>query len=275
MARPIWSGSITFGLVIVPVKLYSAVREKEVRFHELHDEDGARLQHKRVCSADGKEVPYEHVARGFEVAKDQYVVLSDEELAALDPKGGRSIDIDRFVDRSEIDPLFYDRAYYSMPDRGADKPYALLVKTMEEEKKVAIGRMIMRTKQYLVAIRPQKGVLTIETMHYADEIVDPGSLEDRPRAAHPSAQELAMARQLVGTLVAPFDAKDFKDEHRERVQELIRRKSEGEEIKAPKEEKPRRVKDLMAALKASLEASDGDGAQAKPRRKARAKKKAA
>jgi len=275
MARPIWTGSITFGLVIVPVKLYSAVREKEVRFHELHDEDGARLQHKRVCSADGKEVSYEHVVRGFEVAKDQYVVLTDDELAALDPKGSRSIDIDRFVDRSEIDPLFYDRAYYSVPDRGADKPYALLVATMEEEKKVAIGRMILRTKQYLVAIRPREGILTIETMHYADEIVDPESLEDRPKAARPSAQELAMARQLVGTLVGPFDAGDFKDEHREQVQELIRKKSEGEAIEAPREEKPRHVKDLMAALKASLEASGNGAREAKPRRKTRAKKKAA
>src|SRR2546421_12977173 len=171
MPRSIWSGAISFGLVNVPVKLYSAVSKKTVRFHQLHDKDGVRIQQKRVCPADEEEVPYEHIVKGYEISPDEYVVVTQEELEALEPQKTRSIDIEDFVDLDEIDPLFYDHPYYLAPDTGATKPYKLLLEVLKTTNKVAIARVVIRSKEYLTAIRPPGDVLTMETMLFHDELI--------------------------------------------------------------------------------------------------------
>jgi DNA end-binding protein Ku len=254
MARPIWTGAISFGLVNVPVKLVSAVRQKEVHFHMLHDEDGGRIEFKRVCKKDGEEVPYEHIVKGYEISKGKSVVLTKKELAALDAQSTRAIDIEDFVAQEEIDPIHYDATYYLVPDRGAQKPYLLLLEAMRKTDRVAVGRMVMRTKQYLVTLRPMGKALALTTMQYADEIVPISDLEGLPAAsAKPTGRELELAEKLIDSLSSPFQPKKYKDDHRERVLELIERKAAGEEIvvDAPKE-KPAKTVDLFEALKASL-----------------------
>src|ERR687888_903662 len=176
MPRSIWSGAISFGLVNVPVKLYSAVSRKNVRFHQLHDKDGVRIQQKRVCPADDEEVPYDNIVKGYEISPDRYVVIEPDELEALDPKKTRSIDIQDFVDLDEIDPLYYEHPYYLAPDTGAAKAYKLLLEALKATNKVAIARVVIRSKEYLTAIRPAGDVLTMETMLFADELIDPGEL---------------------------------------------------------------------------------------------------
>src|SRR4029453_14543563 len=162
MPRAIWSGAISFGLVNVPVKVYSAVSRKTVRFHQLHDKDGVPIRQKRVCPKDKKEVPYEHIVKGYEIGKDKYVVVTPEELEAIDPKKTRTIDIEDFVDLEEIDPLYYEHPYYSLPDTGPARPNNLLLSALQESNKVAIARVVIRSKEYLTAIRPADGVLTME-----------------------------------------------------------------------------------------------------------------
>jgi DNA end-binding protein Ku len=279
MARSIWRGAISFGLVNVPVKLYSAVSKKTVRFNQLHDEDGQRIQMKRVCSADGEEVPYEHIVKGYEISPDRYVVISPEELDALDPAKTRTIDIEDFVDLDEIDPLFYEHPYYLVPDTGASKAYKLLLSALEQTNKVAIARVVIRSKEYLTAIRPANGVLTMETMLFSDELVPVDSLDELPDEDVKATQrEVQMARQLIESLAADFDPTKYKDEYRERVLELIEAKAEGQEIAMPEvPEQPSEVPDLMAALEASLaeakkgKAPSGDG---RPAKAAAGKKKA-
>src|SRR2546430_2227719 len=205
MRRPIWSGSISFGLVNVPVKLYSATSPKEVRFHMLHDKDGGRIQQKRVCSIDGHEVPWEHIVKGFEVSKGRYVSVTREELSAFDPKGTRSIDIEDFAELSQIDPIYYESTYYLLPDKGAQKPYALLLEAMRKTGRVGVARFVLRTKQYLAAVRPLGKALAISTMLYADEVVDQSELDGLPGSeAKPREKELHMAEQLVGRLRTPW-----------------------------------------------------------------------
>jgi len=255
MARPIWSGSISFGLVNVPVKLFSATSPKEVRFHMLHDKDGARIQQKRVCSIDGEEVPWEHIVKGFEFSKGRYVPVAREELEAFAPKATRSIDIEDFVDLAQIDPIYYDHSYYLVPDRGAARPYALLREAMKSTGKVGIGQFVLRTKEYLAAVRPVGKALALSTMLHADEVVDQDELEGLPGAdAKPREKELHMAEQLVESLAASFDPKKYKDTYREQVLSLLERKAQGEEIVAePAAEEPRgKVVNLMDALAKSL-----------------------
>ena len=218
MPRPIWSGSISFGLVNVPVKLYSATSPKEVRFHMLHDKDGGRIQQKRVCSIDGHEVPWEHIVKGFEVSKGRYVSVTREELSAFDPKGTKSIDIEDFVELSQIDPIYYETTYFLLPDKGAQKPYALLLEAMRKTGRVGVARFVLRTKQYLAAVRPLGKALAISTMLYADEVVDQSELDGLPGSeAKPREKELHMAEQLVDSLAADFDPKKYKDTWREEV----------------------------------------------------------
>ena len=254
MPRSIWRGAISFGLVNVPVKLYSAVSKKTVRFNQLHDADGERIQQKRVCSKDGEEVPYEHIVKGYEISPERYVMITPEELEAIDPKKTRTIDIEDFVDLNEIDPLFYEHPYYLAPDTGAAKAYMLLLTALEETNKVAIARVVIRSKEYLTAIRPSNGVLTMETMLFADEIVPSAQIEELPDSdVTATKREVDMARQLIDSLSSEFDPGKYRDEYRERVLELIERKAQGEEIvvqTAPEE--PAKVPDLMAALEASL-----------------------
>jgi DNA end-binding protein Ku len=266
MARPIWSGSITLGLVVVPVRLFTAVRDKTVHFHQLHDKDGVRLKQKRICPEDGEEVSIDHVIRGYEVSKDHFVTLSDDELDALDPKGGKSIEIERFVDQAEIDPIYYDRVYYLAPAEGVERPYALLREALAQSSKVAIGRVILHTKQYLAAVRPFDRALALATMHFPDEVIPIADVEELAfSVAKLKPQELALARQLIGALEGKFEPGEYEDEHRKRVLELIDKKAAGEEIVVqPQAAAAGQIVDLMEALEASLAQAKTDGASSKP-----------
>ena len=262
MARAIWSGSISFGLINVPVKVYSAISRKTVRFHQLHDKDGVPIRQKRVCPKDKKEVAYEHIVKGYEIAKDKYVVVTPEELEAIDPKRTRTIDIQDFVDLDEIDPVYYDHPYYLAPDKGAGKAYRLLQQAMEDAGKVAIARVVIRTKEYLAAIRPTEGALTMTTMVFGDEVVPPKNIDELPaRNGEASPKEVEMARRLIESLSVEFDPGRYHDEYRERVLELIERKAAGEEISIQEPEEDRGAPpDLMAALEASLAEARGSNA---------------
>jgi DNA end-binding protein Ku len=257
MARAIWSGSISFGLVNIPVKLYSAVSRKSVHFNQLDASTGSRVKQKRVSAETGEEVPWEQIVKGYELPGGSYVVITEEELAALDPKAVRTIEIQEFVEQADIDPIFYDAAYYLAPDAAA-KPYALLARAMEEEGKVGIAKFVLRTKQYLAAVRPQDGRLLLSTMVYADEINDPAEVPELVELAEVdvSTKELAMARQLIETLAADFEPERFHDTYRQAVLELVDRKAEGEDVVVPAAgEEPVKVVDLMAALEASVAAA--------------------
>jgi DNA end-binding protein Ku len=290
MARSMWSGAISFGLVNVPIKLYSAVSRKTVRFSQLNGETGNKIQQKRMDPETGEEVAYEQIVKGYELTKDRYVVITPDELETLDPEKTRSIDIEDFVDLAEIDPIYYDHPYYLVPDKGAAKAYGLLLNAMREAGKVAIARVVLRSKEQLVAIRPDRDgtLLMMETMIFADEVVPKDELDGLPEAKElkASARELKMAQQLIDSLASEFDPSRYKDEYREKVLELIERKASGEEIAVqPEAAAPAKVPDLMAALEASLAAvreqgsgngsnGDGDGPKRKaaaPRAKAKAK----
>jgi DNA end-binding protein Ku len=261
MARSMWSGAISFGLVNVPVKLFSAVSRKTVRFHQLNGDTGNRIQQKRVDPETGEEVSYEQIVKGYELTRDRYVVINPDELDALDPEKTRTIDIEDFVDLDDIDPVYYDHPYYLVPDTGATKAYGLLLNAMKESGKVAIARVVLRSKEQLVAIRPADDVLMMETMIFADEVVPPEELDGLPEAKElkASERELKMAQQLIDSLSSEFDPAKYHDEYREKVLELIERKAQGEEIAVqPEAPQPAKVPDLMAALEASLAAVKGD-----------------
>src|ERR671933_1066301 len=228
MPRAIWSGAISFGLVNVPVKLYSAVSPKTVRFHQLHGADGVRIQQKRVCPADGEEVPWDEIVKGYEIAPDRYVIIEPGELEALNPKKTRTIDIEDFVDLADIDPIFYDHPYYLAPGPGGAKPYRLLLDAMRESGKVAIARVVIRTKEQLTAIRPVEDALLMSTMIFHDEVIPTDRLDELPDSDEVSTsdKELAMARQLVESLAGEFDPTKYTDTYREEVLALIERKPE-------------------------------------------------
>ena len=269
MARAIWSGAISFGLVNVPIKLYSATSPKTVRFHQLSAKTGVRIRQKRVDPSTDEEVPYEEIVKGYEVTPDHYVMIEPEELDALDPKATKTIDIEEFVDLSEIDPIYYDHSYYLAPSAGGAKPYRLLLDAMRESGRVGIGRVVLRSKQQLCALRPTGDVLTLTTMLWGDEVLAPDRLDelDSVTEAEASDRELKMAEQLIDSLSADWDPDQFHDEYRERVLELIERKAAGEEIAVqPQAEEPSAAPDLMAALEASLAAVKTDGGQ-KPAKK--------
>jgi DNA end-binding protein Ku len=259
MPRPIWSGSISFGLVNVPVKLFSAVNRKTVHFNQIDSRTGSRIKYQKVSAADGSEVPGEAIVKGYELPSGQYVLIDDAELAGLDPEASRTIDIEEFVDLDEIDPLFYDNAYYVAPDKATAKPYALLARAMEETGKVGIARFVMRSKQYLCAVRPKEGMLLLSTMVYADEVNDPAQISEFEAVedAELTDRELTMAKQLVESLASDFDADQFEDTYRSKVLELIERKAAGETglVEVPEIETGEKVVDLMAALEASVAAA--------------------
>jgi DNA end-binding protein Ku len=280
MPRSIWSGAISFGLVNVPIKLYSAVSKKTVRFHQLHGETGSRIQQRRVDPTTGEEVPYDDIVKGYEIGKDRYVVVTPDELEALDPEKTRSIDIEDFVDESEIDPIYYDHPYYLAPATGAEKPYRLLLDAMKQAGKVAIARVVIRNKEQLVAIRPSDNVLTMSTMNFADEVVPADKLDEIGESdgskEKTTKRELDMAQQLIDSLTTDFDPSKYHDTYREQVLDLIERKAAGEEIAAPPEApEPAPVPDLMAALEASLKEAKGKEPKPKQQRKAPANKKKA
>lgn len=268
MARAIWSGSISFGLVNIPIKLATAVRDKDLHFNQLHEQDGGRIRYKKVCSKDGLEVPNEDIAKGYEVASGQYVTLTDEELEAADPKAARTVDIEDFVAQEEIDPAYYDKPYYLVPDKNAHKAYALLLEALTASRKVGIARMVMREKEYLVAIRAKEGALVLETMHFAEEIVPVSSLKEDlgdPAAVPVDKRQLALAQQLIESLTAQFEPEKYKNAHRERLLELIERKAAGHKIVVEPAAVPAgRTADLLVALEASL-AKARKGAAAAPK----------
>jgi DNA end-binding protein Ku len=254
LPNAIWTGSISFGLVTVPVRLVSATRSQDVRFNQLDGETGARIRYRRVSEQTGEEVPTDRIVKGYELEPGRYVVVEGDELAALKPKASRQIEIEDFVDLSEIDPVYFEQPYYLIPDKDAEKAYRLLADVMRQENKVAIGRFVLRSKEALVAIRAIDGALCLETMRYADEVLEPGREVEIPEpTAVPTERELDMARQLVNTLAGRFDPEKYRDEYREEVLALIDRKAAGEEVVAsPTAEEPAKVLDLMAALEASL-----------------------
>ena len=256
MPRAIWSGSISFGLVNIPIKLYNAVSRKNVSFHQVDARTHARVKMKRVSSLDEQEVPYEQIVKGYELSPERYVIIDPAELESLDPEASRTVDIEEFVDLVDIDPVFFDAPYYVAPVKAAEKPYALLARAMEEEGKVAIARYVMRTKQYLAALRPKDGRLVMSTMIYADEISPPEEIAELASldGIAVSDRELTMAKQLIESLSTDFAPEKFRDTYRDRVLELIERKAAGDEtvVEAPAAPDESKVVDLMAALEASV-----------------------
>ena len=262
----------------VPVKLYSAVSRKNVRFHQLNGKTGVRIQQRRVDPTTGEEVPYEDLVKGYELAPDRYVVIAGEELEALDPKKTRTIEIEEFVELADVDPIFYDHPYYLAPGAGGAKPYRLLLDAMRETGKVGIAKVVIRSKEQLVALRPMGDVLAMSTMVFADEVIDPSTIDDIPDAGDVEVRdrEIEIAKQLVESLAADFEPERFRDTYREEVLALIERKAAGEEIavQPARDEEEEPVPDLMAALKASLDAvRGGDAAGEAPKAKPKPKSK--
>jgi DNA end-binding protein Ku len=248
--RPIWSGSISFGLVSVPVRMYSATESKELRFNFLDRRDMSPIGYEKVSKESGKAVPPEEIIRGFEIEKGQYVPIEDEDLDRLDIELTHSIDILDFVDLDEIDPIYFRKAYYLLPQEGAEKPYRLLVKALEETGKVGIAKVVIRNKQHLAALRASDGRLVLETMYYADEIRQPEAVDGDAKLKKP---EVEMAKSLVENLSDTFEPEKYDDTYRKELLELIRAKAEGQELPEPKEEEDGEVVDLMAALRESVE----------------------
>jgi DNA end-binding protein Ku len=274
MARAIWSGSISFGLLNVPVKLYSAVARRSIGLREIRESDGARIRHRRVAEGTDEEVPYENIVKAFEITKDSYVPLTREELETLAPEKSRTIEVQDFVDLDEIDPIYFDSPYYLGPADGAERAYSLLGRAMEGSGKVAIARFVFRNKEHLAAIRPAGGVLTLTTMRFADEVVPPSELGEVLPAEKPKVakREVEMAEQLIDSLTRGFDPSAYRDEYREELLAMIERKAAGEEVvSAPEGEEREATKapDLMAALEESIAAvQDKRGSKAAKKRRA-------
>jgi DNA end-binding protein Ku len=272
MARAIWSGSISFGLLNVPVKLYSAVARRNIALREIRDSDSARIKHRRVAEGTDEEVPYENIVKAYEITPGQYVPLSKEEMSSLAPEKTRAIEVKDFVDLEQIDPIYFDSPYYLGPAEGAEKAYALLAKAMKASGKVAIARFVFRNKEHLAAIRTDGGVLTLTTMRFADEVVPASELEEvlPEQAPKVAKREQEMAEQLIDSLSTDFDPSAYRDEHREQLLALIERKAEGKEIVASDTEATPATKapDLMAALEESIAAVK----DRKPAKKRKAKK---
>src|SRR5688572_9708705 len=262
MARAIWSGSISFGLVSVPVKAFSAVRDHKVHFNQLEKGTGARINYKKVADKSGKEVSGDDIESGYEIASGKYVVVEDDELEKLRPRTSRTIDVADFVDLAEIDPIYYERTYWLGPDgEAAERPYRLLLAAMEDEGKAGIGTVVMRKKQYLAAIRPLDGALAMSTMRFADEVIPQKDVDALPgKGAKPEPKELKLASQIIGSLATDWDPARYHDTYTEELKSLIEAKAKGKKI-VVEEEAPAEsnVLDLMQALEASLEAARKGG----------------
>jgi DNA end-binding protein Ku len=251
MPRSIWNGTITFGMVNVPVKLYSATESKSIHFHEVHVRDGSRIEHRRVCSKEDKEVPYDDIVKGYEVSPGRYVVLESDEVKAAAGDRGKVVHIEEFVDAGDIDPVFFDKTYF-VGSRDDGDAYRLLHEALRRSGRAGIGRFSFHDREYLVAIRALDEVIALHTMRYADEVVGGDELDvDRP-GRKPSKREVQMAEQLIDSLQQEFDPADYEDTYRESVLDLIKRKGAGKEIDLAAEEEPEHGDDLLAALKASV-----------------------
>jgi DNA end-binding protein Ku len=249
-----WKGAISFGLVTIPVSVHPATEERSLRFNQLHDQDLGRIRYKRVCSVDGEEVDYEHIVKGYEVEKDRYVVLTDEDLDAVPVESSRAIDIQQFVDLSEIDPILFKKSYYLVPDETGAKAYALLRKALREENKVGIAKVSFRDKEHLAALRFKDDVFVLETMYWPDEVraAEFDTLGDDEKVR---PNEVQMAKSLIESLTEPWNPQAYRDEYREALLAIVEKKLAGEPIEAPAAETPSRVVDLMEALKASVAAA--------------------
>ena len=275
MARAIWSGSISFGLLNVPVRMYSAVARRNIALREIREKDSARIKHRRVAEGTDEEVPYDEIIKAYELTPGQYVPLTKDEMAALAPEKTRAIEVKDFVDLNEIDPMYFDSPYYLGPADGAERAYGLLAKAMKASGKVAIARFVLRNKEHLAAIRSDGNVLTLTTMRFADEVVPVDELDILPdKASKPAKREQEMAEQLIDSLSTDFDPDAYHDEYREQLLALIEKKAEGKEIVASDVESPKATKapDLMAALEESIAAAQGKK-PAKKRKKAPSKAK--
>jgi DNA end-binding protein Ku len=257
MARSIWNGTITFGAVAVPVKVHSAVEDRSVHFHQVHAADGARINLKRICSKEGKAVPYKQVAKGYEVRRGEYVLLSQDEIDAAAGERSKVIELSDFVGGEEIDPVFYDRSYYLGAGKDGKGAYRLLHDALQKAGRVGVGRWIFHNREYLVAVRPVDPGLVLHTMRFADELIGADTLDLPSPNRAPSKREIKMAGALVDTLHARFEPEAFEDSYRERVLALIEAKGRGEEPELPDQPEPTEAPDLMAALEASLKGSNG------------------
>jgi DNA end-binding protein Ku len=277
--RSMWKGAISFGLVTIPVAVYPATEEKSLKFNQLHDADMGRIRYKRVCSVDGEEVEFEHIVKGYEVEKDRYIVITDEDLDAVPIESSRAIDIQQFVDLDEIDPILFKKSYFLVPDETGAKAYALLRKALSDENKVGIAKVSFRDKEHLAALRFKDRVFVLETMFWPDEI-RAAEFETVDSDEKVRENEVDMAKALIENLTEPWNPEAFTDEYREALLEIVERKVAGEPIEAPAEAPPARVVDLMDALKASVAAAkkktpSAGGAKRTTAKKTAAKKSAA
>jgi len=272
--RAIWKGSISFGLVNIPIALYPATRREELTFRLLRKGDLSPVNYKRVAEKDGKEVPWDQTVKGYEYEKGKYVVLKDEDFQRVDLEATQTVDIQDFVDQEEIDPMFFYKPYYLEPQKGGDKAYTLLRDALAGSKKVGIAKVVIKTRQYLAGVKPEDGALVLELMHFADELVETDNLHV-PRKTEPSKKELNMAKTLIDSMSSKWDPSKYRDDYREALMEVIEEKVEagGKEIEAKpkKAPKPTKVIDLVSVLQKSLEES---GAKRKATAKHRAKKAA-
>jgi DNA end-binding protein Ku len=271
MPRAMWKGAISFGLVTIPVAVYPATEEKTLRFNQLHDEDGGRIRYKRVCEKDGEEVTFEHIVKGYEVEKDRYVVLTDEDLNAIPVESSRAIDIHRFVDLDEIDPVMFKKSYYLVPEETGAKAYALLREAMADDGRVGIAKVSFRDKEHLAALRFKDEAFVLETMYWPDEIreADFGGVDV---SAKVRGQELEMAKQLIESLSGEWNPEEYSDEYREALLQIVEAKLNGQEIEVVAPEPTAKVVDLMEALKASVAAAKKEADEPAPSRKPAAKK---
>lgn len=255
MPRAIWSGSLSFGLVNIPVKIVTAVSQKEVRFNQIHEKDGGRVEMKRFCTAGDHEVPYEEIVKGYKIGGDEYVTITKEELEQLSPGKSETIDIQDFVDMMEVDPIYFEKSYYLVPDKGGAKAYRLMYEAMRKSGRVAVARFVMRSREHLVVVRPVGKALSLTTLNYHDEVVDQKDL-DLPTASDAKVpeREIDMAEKLIDALTTTFDPERYTDVYREQVLALIEAKAEGKEIVATPAPKAQKAKDLADALEASLAA---------------------
>ena len=274
MPRAMWKGAISFGLVTIPVAVYPATEEKTLRFNQLHDEDGGRVRYKRVCEKDGEEVTFEHIVKGYEVEKDRYVVLTDEDLNAIPVESSRAIDIHRFVDLDEIDPVMFKKSYYLVPEETGAKAYSLLREAMADDGRVGIAKVSFRDKEHLAALRFKDDSFVLETMYWPDEIreADFGGVDV---SAKVRGQELEMAKQLIESLSGEWNPEEYSDEYREALLQIVEAKLNGQEIEVVAPEPTAKVVDLMEALKASVAAAKKEADEPAPSRKPAAKKPAA
>lgn len=275
MARSLWTGHITFGLVNIPIQLFTVIREQRVRFHLLTEDGSCRLRQKLFCPESGKEYDFSQTAKGYELAPGQYVILDKEELEKVEPEKGRSIDIVDFVDLKSIDPIYFDRPYYAVPDKKSSKSYGLLVESMKDSARVGIAKFVMRDHEYLAAVRVINDILCVQTMHFAEDIVSADDIDyDAPKAEKIGPREMKLASQLIDTLYTKFKPDKYPNEYHDRLMDLIEKKAAGKKI-AVTEERPKqttKVVDLLSVLQKSLKGgARSDSKPAKNRTRASAK----